>query len=191
VGNGKEDLKMLLINGLAQRVAEGNFPGSFTSGGASYSFVMIFPQFRIWPKPEDVQAVIDHALQNYRIDPKRVYLAGMSMGGGTTWDYAAVHGRNLAAMVTICGASQGDSATNRLIAETNTPVWAFHNQGDKIVNVGFTTSHIQMITAVNPDYPYRMTIWPSPEHDAWTEATNPEYREEGKNMYEWMLQYTR
>ncbi|HLA51880.1 MAG TPA: hypothetical protein VK618_01165, partial [Flavitalea sp.] len=75
--------------------------------------------------------------------------------------------------------------------ETSTPVWSFHNQGDDVVDVGNTTSHIEMITAVKPDYPYRMTIWPSGEHDAWTEATDPEYREEGKNMYEWILQYSR
>jgi len=191
VGDGKDDLDLLLINGLAKRVADGNFPSNFVSGDSTFSFVMIFPQFKVWPNPDDVQAVIDYALKNYRINSKRIYLAGMSMGGGTTWNYAALHGKRLAAMVTICGASLGNSATSKQIAETNTPVWSFHNQGDNVVNVGYTTSNIAMILAVKPDYPYRMTIWPSGEHDAWTEATDPEYREEGKNMYEWILQYSR
>lgn len=191
IGDGKDDLEILLINGLAKRVADGNFPASFNSGDSTYSFVIMFPQFIAWPTPDDVQAVIDYAVKNYRIDSNRIYLAGMSMGGGTTWDYAALHGKRLAAMVTICGASWGDPATCKLIAETNTPVWSFHNQGDQVVDVRSTTRHIEMITAVKPDYPYRMTIWPSGEHDAWTRATDPEYREEGKNMYEWILQYSR
>jgi len=28
-------------------------------------------------------------------------------------------------------------------------------------------------------------------HDAWTKATDPDYRENGMNIYEWMLQYHR
>ncbi len=191
VGDGKDDLDLLLINGLAKRVAAGDFPSDFSSGDSTYSFVMIFPQFKVWPRPDDVQAVIDYAVKHYRINSNRIYLAGLSMGGGTTWDYAAQYGKRLAAMVTICGASWGDSVSCKLIAETNTPVWSFHNQGDKVVDVRSTTRHIDMITAVKPDYPYRMTIWPFGEHDAWTMATDPDYREEGKNMYEWILQYSR
>jgi len=36
-----------------------------------------------------------------------------------------------------------------------------------------------------------MTLWPTGGHDAWTQASDPEYREEGMNIYEWMLQYKR
>jgi hypothetical protein len=34
-----------------------------------------------------------------------------------------------------------------------------------------------------------MTIWPTGKHDAWTKASDPNYKENNMNMYEWMLQY--
>jgi hypothetical protein len=39
--------------------------------------------------------------------------------------------------------------------------------------------------------PARLTIFQAGGHDAWTTATDPDYRERGKNIYEWMLASTR
>ena len=46
------------------------------------------------------------------------------------------------------------------------------------------------LEAVKKEYPKaKLTLWPTGGHDAWTKATSPSYKENGMNMYEWMLQY--
>jgi hypothetical protein len=59
------------------------------------------------------------------------------------------------------------------------------------VTVKSTTRYARLINAANPKYPPKVTLWPTGGHDAWTKASDPEYREDGKNMYEWMLQFVR
>ena len=152
---------------------------------------MIAPQFKDWPGPEDVRSVMKYALSHYRVDSSRIYVAGLSMGGGATWEYAARYGSSLAAIVPICGASWADSAIARKIASTNVPAWAFHNQDDSVVPVDFTIKYVNLINFYKPDPLVRLTIWPTGQHDAWTRASDPGYKEEGKNIYEWMLGFTR
>ena len=55
--------------------------------------------------------------------------------------------------------------------------------------IGFVLGIIY--SSENPINPPKLTIWPSGGHDAWTRAVNPDYKENGKNIYEWMLQYTK
>ncbi|HRE53049.1 MAG TPA: dienelactone hydrolase family protein [Flavitalea sp.] len=190
-GNGASDLPLLLKNSVPRLLAQEKFPVSIKVGGREYSFIVIAPQFKDWPGPEDVRSVMKYALSHYRVDSSRIYVAGLSMGGGATWEYAARYGSSLAAIVPICGASWADSAIARKIASTNVPAWAFHNQDDSVVPVDFTIKYVNLINFYKPDPLVRLTIWPSGQHDAWTRASDPGYKEEGKNIYEWMLGFTR
>jgi len=191
LGNGASDLPLVLRNGVPRLLSQQKFPLSVEAGGKEYSFIVIAPQFKEWPGPEDVHAVVKYALAHYRVDSSRVYLAGLSMGGGVTWEYASRYGSSLAAIVPICGASWPDSAIAHKIALTNVPAWAFHNQDDSVVPVASTTKYVSLINFYKPDPLVRMTIWPSGQHDAWTKASDPAYKEEGKNIYEWMLGFAR
>ena len=114
------------------------------------------------------------------------------MGGGAAWEYAgSAYGNRLAAIVPICGASWADSAVAKKIAQNDVPAWAFQNEHDQAVTVNSTRRYVRLINAENPLYPVKVTYWPTGGHDAWTKSSDPEYREEGKNIYEWMLQFTR
>jgi predicted peptidase len=113
------------------------------------------------------------------------------MGGGTAWEYAAEAGNRLAAFVPICGALPPDSLIAKQIAATDTHIWAFHNTDDNVVSVSYTTRYVNYIKFYNPDFPVKMTIWPTGGHDAWSRSTDPSYQEDGKNIYEWMLQFVR
>jgi hypothetical protein len=42
-----------------------------------------------------------------------------------------------------------------------------------------------------PNPPAKKTIFPGSGHDAWTQTYWQEWRENGMNIYEWMLQYQR
>jgi predicted peptidase len=71
----------------------------------------------------------------YRIDPRRVYLTGLSMGGFGTWHYALAHPTRFAALVPIAGGYvQGSKAIPpNICALRRTPVWAFDGTADTIV----------------------------------------------------------
>jgi hypothetical protein len=51
------------------------------------------------------------------------------------------------------------------------------------------------INSLDPVVVPRLTIFDQStalmKHDAWTRATDPSYRENGMNIYEWMLQFKR
>lgn len=193
LGDGSpSELPRLLKNSLTKRLHSKNFPVSFTVDGQHYSFIIISPQFSKWPKDEDIEGVMHYVKTQYRVDSSRIYVSGLSMGGGATWEYAgSAYGKKLAAIVPICGASWADSATARQIAKNEVPAWAFHNEDDDAVHVNSTKRYARLINAENPPVPVRVTLWPISGHDAWTKASDPDYREEDKNMYEWMLQYSR
>ena len=192
LGNGTTDLSKLLANAVPKLLNQGSFPAQFTVNGSSYSFIVINPQFKDWPVPADVNAMVDYAIAHYRVDESRIYVAGLSMGGGVAWDYAVAYPSRIAAVVPICGASWIAQDKMGTVAGANLPVWAFHNNDDGTVPVTTTTNNVDNINSYKPSVLAKKTIWGSGGHDAWTKATNPATKEcDGKNMFEWMLQYTR
>ena len=168
LGNGDDQLPLVLKNAIPRLMDEKTFPISFTVSGQQYSFIVVSPQFKEWPKPEDVEAVVNYSVDHYRVDTQRIYMVGLSMGGGATWEYAGKYGKRLAAMVPISGASWADSATAEGIASTDVNTWAFHNMDDSTVTYKSTTRYISFIEYYNPSFPVKFTLWPTGGHDAWT-----------------------
>lgn len=210
-GNGDAtELSRLVIpgKGLAALLNTGSFPTSFTVASQTFRFIILCPQFTPWPSLSagDIDAVISYATTHYKVNSNRIYLTGLSMGGGMTWEYAAASTTNsgkLAAIVPICGAvpdgmggylTTPDAAKARNITNTNLPVWATHNQGDNVVPVSYTTNYVDDINAAPAPTPTaKKTIFTSwtDAHDAWTQTYDPAFTESGMNIYQWMLQYQR
>lgn len=191
LANGQNSLSSVSTVGATHLLNQKTFPASFTVNGKSFSFIVAAPQFKEWPKASDVSDVINAMVEKYRVDASRIYVAGLSMGGGTTWDVASTLGDKVAAIVPISGASYADDKKAASIASNHVAVWAFHNSGDKVVSADISKQIVQKINASHPDPAAKLTIFESNEHDAWTKATNPNYKENGLNIYEWMLQYSK
>lgn len=87
--------------------------------------VMTPGMWEAWP-PEVVIGVIDHAIANYDVDPARVYLTGVCVGGTGVWDTIKVYPDRIAAAVPVCawGSLQG------IERAAEVPVWAFHGTFD-------------------------------------------------------------
>jgi len=196
-GTNKAALDSLLRNALPQYISQNKFPASFTSGGKQFQFVVLSPQFLNWPNAGDIAAVVAFAKQQYKVDTTRIYVTGMSMGGGVCWEYAGsnyIVSHRLAAIVPICGATTPDQTRSNNIALANLPVWATHNAVDYTVDVSITNTIVKQINEESPAPPNpnaKKTIFQVQSHDAWTQTYNPNYRENGMNIYEWMLQYQR
>ena len=167
------------------------FPASFTVNGKSYSFIVASPQFKEWPKAADVNTLVEFMVEKYRVDASRIYVAGISMGGGTTWDFAGDYSSKVAAIVPISGASFAEEKRCANIASNKVAVWAFHNSGDKVVSPNVSKQFVEKINGNHADPAAKLTTFESVDHDAWTKATDPNYKENGMNIYEWMLQYSK
>ena len=187
------DLPKMLWAGIPQAISAGNFPTSLTVNGQTHKFIVISPQFIYWPGGGDIDMVINYAASHYKVNLNRVYLTGLSMGGGAVWEYVGAGAPNInriAAIAPICGASWPEYNRSRNMANANLPVWAFHNNGDPTVPVSYTNDYISNINQAPAPTPLaRKTIFPYSGHDAWTNVYNCWYTESGMNVYQWMLQF--
>lgn len=191
LGNGSTDLSKVTNVAVPALIKNKKFPPAFEVNGKSYSFIVISPQCKAWPSPIDINTLINYAVSKYRVDTTRLYVSGLSMGGGITWEYGAMYAQRIAAIAPICGASSPEDTRAKQIAQASLPVWAFHNKGDSTVPYTYSTGYVTKINGFGANPQAKLTLWDTGGHDAWTKATNPTYKENNMNVYEWMLQYQR
>lgn len=122
-----------------------------------------------------VLAAMERVQREHAVDPDRVYLTGLSMGGYGAWDLAARFPGRFAAVLPICGG--GDETTAPRLAEV--PIWAFHGAEDPGVPVGRTRSMIAAIRAAGGSP--KFTEFPGVGHDSWT----PAYRD--PEVLDWLF----
>nr|WP_295865987.1 PKD domain-containing protein [uncultured Chitinophaga sp.] len=186
-------------NGIPRLIRDGKFPATFGVNGQRFSFIVISPFFIRWPGSDDVHKLLAYLQTKYRIDPNRIYVTGLSMGGGVTWGVVSENStkaKQYAAAAVVCGSYNVNDRPElpSVIAANHTPVWAFHNKIDPTVNPQFTLDWVSKINSSVPAPvpPAKMTIFDASGHDAWTTAYDPNYKDPatGLNVYEWMLSYS-
>ena len=191
-------LPIVLRNGIPKLINDGTFPTSFTVNGQTFKFIIVSPQFAAtgFPSVNDINNMINYAINKYPVDINRIYLTGLSMGGGVSWYYPGYNSffaDRIAATVPVCGATEISQSDANRIANANLPVWATHNEFDPQVASSITSTMVDLVNnrPVPPTPLAKKTIFPVGGHDAWTQTYNPSFRENGLNVYEWMLQYKR
>src|SRR5689334_16339804 len=98
IGELGTDLSKMLRAGLPRLINRKKFPGDFEVNGQHFSFIVISPQFKKWPTNDEVKSVLDYTVSHYRIDTSRIYVTGLSMGGGVTWEFDAQYGASVTAI---------------------------------------------------------------------------------------------
>ncbi|MGJ8672463.1 PKD domain-containing protein [Rubritalea sp.] len=81
--------------------------------------------------PGQIQGMLDDLIANYNIDPDRIYITGLSMGGGGTMSQINSYPERYAAANPICGWATSAQAD----AYAHIPLWAFHCANDSTVIV--------------------------------------------------------
>ncbi len=104
--------------------------------------------------------------KRYSIDPKRIYVTGLSMGGFGTWDLLARRPSLFAAAVPICGG--GDEATAARIKDV--PVWVFHGDRDGVVKVERSRNMVAALRKAGGKSKY--TEYKGIGHNSWTQTYN-------------------
>ncbi|MEY4938519.1 MAG: Endo,4-beta-xylanase precursor [Verrucomicrobiota bacterium] len=155
-----------------------------------FPFVVLSPQCpkgQAWDA-KTVMALLDHVQATHRIDRRRVYVTGLSMGGYGTWRLAALYPERFAAAVPICG---GGEASDMLLATRDKRgahqalgVWAFHGGKDTTVPLSESERMVEIFRKAGVA-DIKLSVDPAAGHDSWTKAyADPQ-------LYDWLLAHRR
>jgi lysophospholipase L1-like esterase/dienelactone hydrolase len=122
--------------------------------------------FQSEPKPamQLVLEAIEALAKEFSLDPNRLYVTGLSMGGYGTWDLLSREFDAIAAAAPVCGGGDPSKITDA----KNIAIWAFHGMEDPTVPVARSREMIAALKAAGgaplySEYPYL-------KHDSWTTA---------------------
>jgi predicted peptidase len=187
-GSGDEDYDSAFVisYGLPAVLAQDEQPDGF-------EFVVISPQAgpgTVWyspGQPEIVDAVVQEAVDTYLVDPDRVYLTGLSMGGYGSWHIATRFPERYAAMVSMSGSGYQTATLPpadfacRLEAVA---VWGIHGEKDLIAR--YSPVHQQVSAWENLcDAEIKWTALPDDGHFSTYEKS---YRD--PDVYKWLLDHS-
>jgi predicted peptidase len=173
MGERGSDLQLVKKHGIARIVEE----------QPDFPFIAVSPQCPAtswWAfEVEALKALLDHILEAYAVDTRRVYLTGLSMGGFGAWAMGIEYPELFAALATVCAG--GDA--NKVCALKDVPVWAFHGDADETVLLSESEKMVEALEACGGDV--KLTVYPGVGHDSWTQTyKNPE-------LYQWFLNHQR
>jgi predicted esterase len=193
-GSGStSSLPEVLKHGPPKLIKYGTFPTSFSVNGKTFKFIVLSPQWKSQASAANVNGVIDYALKHYKVDPKRIYLTGLSAGGGVV-EYTAADltvGKRLAAVVEFCGTTTPSMTRANNIVTNNVAFWGLHNQYDNIVSSSKTINMVNYIKSIKSTFPAKKTIPSATGHNVWQSRYPATWTENNLNIYQWMLQYAR
>jgi predicted peptidase len=150
-------------------------PPGYKEGVSYTSEQIVALACKAW-KAEELIQLVDHVAAKMNIDPDRIYVTGLSMGGYGTWRLVATHPDRFAAAVPICGGGEPEKMAPAL---SRVPIWAFHGAKDPIVPLVAGQAMVDAVKRAGGDV--RFTIYPEATHNSWTETYD------NQDVYDWLL----
>ena len=165
-GNGRDELIKVEVHGIPKFINDMNPECVFIAPQC--------PTDSFWAaRVESILKFIELLKEEYDIDPCRVYLTGLSMGGFGTWFTAMASPDTFAAIVPVCGGGMPWNA-----GVLNMPIWAFHGAEDDVVKPSNSDDMVEKLIECGADVKYSRIDGVA--HDVWNRAYTPE-------LIEWML----
>ncbi|HEY0612687.1 MAG TPA: prolyl oligopeptidase family serine peptidase [Chitinophaga sp.] len=112
-----------------------------------------------------VKALLDSLLASGKVDARRVYIGGLSLGGIGTYDILARYPQLFAAAFPICGAGNVKTAAN---FANKVPLWIFHGSDDNAVPVDFSRAYYAELQKLGSEVKYNE--YPGVGHNSWDNA---------------------
>ncbi|MBO9572123.1 MAG: T9SS type A sorting domain-containing protein [Chitinophagaceae bacterium] len=191
-GNGTTELKNVARIGLPRMIRDGHTM-TFTWNGKTETFLVVSPQcpsiYGMWPQ-KMVDEFVSYVKKELRSDTNRIYLTGLSMGGGGSNRYISTYAqfpKRVSAVATVCTPCTFDNG--QFVADAKLPFWAFHAADDSVALASCTDRAINRINSANPQVKPLRTIWPTGGHAVWDRVyADTNYTYGGiLNIYEWFL----
>jgi predicted peptidase len=188
---------ILFLHGAGEAGSDGLKPTQVGIGPAirareaTFPFLVVFPQasdrvpatFGSWlpgqPDADRALAILDEVQREFRTDPRRVYLTGISVGGNGVWHLAAAQPQRWAAIVPVCGLGPCTKAA----AVKGIPCWCFHGADDGNVSVQHSRNMVDALRQAGGSPRY--TEYPGVGHNSWENAFGTD------ELYTWLLQHVK
>lgn len=177
---------ILFLHGSGERGEDGIVPAQVGLGPAvlarqaSFPAIVIFAQAKeSWaadkPDAQAALAILDEVAARFKVDPNRIVLTGLSMGGRGSWEIAAANRTRFSAVVPICSPARLESAN---LLQT-LPVWSFVGDADRVD----TVRSMRAMTArlLEEGAKARYTEYRGVGHNSWDRAYNT------NELLDWML----
>ncbi|MCR9228324.1 MAG: prolyl oligopeptidase family serine peptidase [Flavobacteriaceae bacterium] len=146
--------------------------------GKQFPFLILAPQNphpKKWWKTDAVVQLLDSVVQTNRVDKNRIYLTGLSRGGGASWELATQYPEKFAAMAVICGMAPLPYAH---WIDQEMPIWVFHGDQDDVINVEESDKMVGKLREMGHDVRY--TRYKGVGHNAWERAYTTD------SLYRWL-----
>ena len=111
-----------------------------------------------------VKLLADSLVSSGKIDSKRIYLGGLSLGGIGTFDLLARYPDMWAAGFPICGAGNVADA----VKFNKIPLWIFHGGADPVVPVRGSQEYYKALQDLHAEVKY--SEYPGVGHNSWDNA---------------------
>jgi predicted peptidase len=184
---------VLFLHGAGERGTNVNLvafhgPPKQAAAGREFPFILVSPQCpsnQTWDN-EALIALIDTIQAQVPVDPTRIYVTGLSMGGYGTWSLALRYPEKFAAVAPVCGG--GDRIRALLPSQQQAlktlGVWAFHGAKDNVVPLSESERMVDAFKRAGVS-DIQLTVYPDDGHDSWTHAYNE------PKFYDWLLSHRR
>ncbi len=186
-GDENNDSTYVLSRGLPAVLHLGEQPEDFP-------FVVVSPQAfpgSAWWTGDTLailNALLGEVIENYKVDPDRVYLTGLSMGGYGSWYLATAYPERFAAMVSVSGSGYRTDfipAEETLCRLKDVPVWAIHGALD-VISAPEASKLFASALQVTCGVEVKWTMYDDLGHGGAYERA---YRD--PELYAWMLEQSR
>jgi predicted peptidase len=135
-------------------------------GGLALPAVVLAPQCppgQVWAQQHRaLSALLDRLVPTLPVDPTKVTLTGLSLGGAGVVHYAASEPDRFRALAPICGPWTWYYMTPEI---AHKPLWIVHGEADELVSVEDSKRLAQVARALGGRP--QLTLYPGVGHHAW------------------------
>ncbi len=180
------DPSKLLLYGPSKFIASGHNMQFMVNGKLEKPIVVSLQPAAAWPSASVMNRKLDSVLARYRCDLQRINATGLSMGGWA-WNnyvdnYNPIYTNKVTSIVAMSAPPPDNGYGNmKHFALAGGTMWAFEGNQDLR---GLDQIRDTMNKAVTGSARY--TLY-SGGHCCWNNFYNPQFTENGENIYTWML----
>ncbi len=189
-GTTQNDLSRLNGTGLPNRIANGwNAVAVNPRTGVQDSFIVISPQAPSWSYSyNELRYILPSILSKYRIDRSRIYLTGLSAGGGGTFttfgSRDSLFIKNFAAMATASSAGTNNTSNGYTAVQVEAGLRYGSTYGVRMWTVAGDFDYLlttdvryhDSTNKANPAPANKLTVLSGVGHSAWNQMYNPSFR---------------
>ncbi len=149
--------------------------------GRKIPAIVVAPQTNNGWSPEKILSVLQFVQRNFNTDTNRVYVAGMSMGGYGTLNFAGAYPELVTAAVALCGGGNVKDGCNL----ATVPLWIQHGTLDTAVPISESEKIVRAIKNCNGGENLIYTPLKGADHGDLERIFRSD------EMYEWLFQFTK